>query len=80
MRYPRLGRQAAVRRIPTNAFGGTVQNRVNGLTALAVFRRMASLKSVQIMAVSRKSIFVILPIVILLIIYVSWILFRYAAR
>ena len=34
-------------------------------------------KSAQIMAVARRTLFVILPIVTLLILYVSWLLFRY---
>ena len=34
-------------------------------------------KSAQIMAVARRTLFVILPIVTLLIVYVSWLLFRY---
>ena len=34
-------------------------------------------KSAQIMAIARRTLFVILPIVTLLIFYVSWLLFRY---
>jgi len=37
-------------------------------------------KSAQIVAVSRKATFVILPILIVLILYVSWLLFRYVIR
>lgn len=37
-------------------------------------------KSAQIVAVSRKATFVILPLIIVLIIYLSWILFRYVIR
>ena len=35
-------------------------------------------KGAQIVAVARKTLFVILPIVTFLIIYVSWLLFRYS--
>jgi len=37
-------------------------------------------RSAQIVAVSRKAMFLVLPVVLVLILYVSWILFRYAIR
>lgn len=37
-------------------------------------------RSAQIVGVARKATYIILPILILLIIYVSWILFRYVIR
>jgi predicted rRNA methylase YqxC with S4 and FtsJ domains len=46
---------------------GLIQDRAENIQA----------KSAQIVAVARKTLFVILPIVTFLIIYVSWLLFRY---